>query len=197
MNEQIALHLATYRATPARRRTMLVVVVNFLVFAALLALMFYVRATSANWPAGESAPFQFGNLLMVFAMAMSAICGSVTVAVGAHSASLARTEEAVRWVAIAISSWLVFLFLEIVEWISLFYLVELGPRTPFGGTFILLTGTHWLGVVVCVCWFTFVATDVRRRDILAAAIYSHFLAVWWLVLVVTLYFVNSNPFEGF
>lgn len=193
MNETFALYLATYSTTPARRRTMMVVAVNFVIFAALLAVMFYVRATSADWP----VPFEFGSLLMVFAMSMSAICGSVTVAVGAHSAARDKTDEAVRWVAIAISSWLVFLFLEIVEWVRLVYLVELGPKTPFGGTFLLLTGTHWLGVVACVCWFTYVATNVRRRDILAAAIYSHFLAIWWIVLVVTLYLINANPLEGF
>jgi heme/copper-type cytochrome/quinol oxidase subunit 3 len=34
---------------------------------------------------------------------------------------------------------------------------------------------------------------VRRRDILAAALYSHFLALWWLVIIVTLYLPNMNP----
>ena len=186
-------HLAIYAATPARRRTIIIVAVNLVFFVALLAAMFYVRTNSPDWP----VPFEFGSLLMVFAMAMSAICGSVTVAVAAHSAALAKYDEAVRWVAIAISSWLVFLFLEIVEWVRLVYLVELGPRTPFGGTFLLLTGTHWLAVIACVCWFTFVASDVRKRDIPAAALYSHFLAIWWIVLVIALYLVNANPLEGF
>jgi heme/copper-type cytochrome/quinol oxidase subunit 3 len=35
--------------------------------------------------------------------------------------------------------------------------------------------------------------DIRRRDILAAALYSHFLAIWWLVLVILLYLPNMNP----
>jgi len=181
--------IAEYAATPARRRTLALIAANFAFFAVLLAVMFYVRARSADWP----VPFEFGSLLMVFAMGMSAICASVTVAVGAESAAKGKADEAVRWIAIAISSWLVFLFLEIVEWVRMVYLVELGPKTPFGGTFLLLTGTHWLAVIVCTVWFTFAVADVRRRDILAAALYSHFLAVWWIVLVILLYLPNMNP----
>lgn len=185
--------LLEYAGTPVRRRSAIVVAIHFVAFTALLGLMFYVRTKAADWP----VPFEFGSLLMVLAMAMSAICGSVTMAVGAHSAAKGNADEAVRWIAIAISGWLVFLLLEMVEWVRLVYLVELGPTTPFGATFFLLTGTHWLAVIACVFWFTYTVIDVRRRDIPAAALYSHFLAFWWLVLVATLYLTNANPLEGF
>jgi len=188
---QVHERISEYAATPARRRTLVAITVNFVFFAALVAVMFYVRSTSSNWPLAP--PFEFGNLLMVFAMAMSAVCASITMAVGAKSASKGKTEEAVRWVAIAISSWLVFLFLEGVEWANLIYLVDLGPKTPFSATFLLLTGTHWLAVIACTIWFTLVIVDVKRRDILAAALYSHFLALWWIVLVILLYLPNMNP----
>ena len=72
--------------------------------------------------------------------------------VGGHSAAKGNTEEAVRWIAIAISSWLVFLFLECVEWANLIYLKDLGPRTPFSSTFLLMTGTHWLAIIACTIW---------------------------------------------
>jgi cytochrome aa3-600 menaquinol oxidase subunit 3 len=181
--------ISEYAATPVRRRTLIAIAINFVAFAALVAAMFYVRMHTPEWP----VPFEFGSLLMILAMAMSAICASVTITVGANSAAKGENDEAVRWVAIAISSWLVFLFLEIVEWVRLVYLVELGPKTPFGGTFLALTGAHWLAVIACTIWFTFVVADVRRRDILAAALYSHFLVIWWLVLVAVLYFPNMNP----
>jgi heme/copper-type cytochrome/quinol oxidase subunit 3 len=189
MPPAIHARIAEYAATPARRRTLALIAVNFAFFAALLAVMFYVRIKSSDWP----VPFEFGSLLMVFAMGMSAICASITMAVGAHSASQGKADEAVRWIAIAISSWLVFLFLEIVEWVRMVFLVELGPKTPFGGTFLLLTGAHWLAVIACTVWFTIAVSDVRRRDILAAALYSHFLAIWWIVLVIVLYLPNMNP----
>lgn len=181
--------IAEYAATPARRRTLVLIAVNCAVFALMLAAMFYVRAQSPDWP----VPFEFGSLLMVFAMGMAAVCASITMAVGANSAAKGEIEEAVRWIAIAISSWLIFLFLEIVEWVRMVYLLELGPKTPFGGTFLALTGAHWLAVIACTVWFTFAVANVRRRDILAAALYSHFLAIWWIVLVIALYLPNMNP----
>ncbi len=185
--------IAEYTATPARRRTLVIVGINSVVFTLMVAAMFYVRARTPDWP----VPFEFGSLLMVFTMAMSGLCASITMVVGAHSAANGKPEEAVRWIAIAISSWLVFLFLEIVEWVRMVYLVELGPTTPFGGAFLALTGAHWLAVIACTIWFTFAVADVRRRDLLAAALYSHFLAIWWLVLVVTMYLPNMNPLVDF
>jgi heme/copper-type cytochrome/quinol oxidase subunit 3 len=101
----------------------------------------------------------------------------------------------VRWIAIAIASWMIFLFLELVEWVRMVYLLELGPKTAFGGTYLLITGTHWLAVLGCGIWFLLVVSDVRRRDILAAALYSHFLALWWIVIVILVYFPNMNPLE--
>ena len=79
--------IAEYSATPQRRRTLKFIGVIFVLFAALLAVMFYVKATSTSWPAADSPPFEFGSLLMIFAMAMSAICASVTMAVGGNSAA--------------------------------------------------------------------------------------------------------------
>jgi cytochrome aa3-600 menaquinol oxidase subunit 3 len=187
--------IAEYGATPVRRRSLSLIAINSVFFAALLGAMFYVRATSAQWPGPAASPFEFGSLLMVFAMAMSAICASITMVVAANSAAQDKADEAVRWIAIAISSWLLFLFLEIVEWVRMVYLVQLGPKTAFGGTFLVLTGAHWLAVVACTIWFTFVIADVRRRDILAAALYSHFLAIWWIVLVLALYLPNMNPLQ--
>ncbi len=180
--------LAEYFGTPARRTTAFFIGINFVVFAVMLAIMFYQRWLSEEWP----VPFHFPSLLMAGAMTMFALCASVTMAVGASAAKLDDTEPAVRWIAIAISCWLVFLFLEIVEWVRLVYLEHLGPDTSFGWTYFLLTGSHALAAALCAGWFTRVATHVRKHDSYAPALYSHFLNLWWLVLVVTLYLVNSD-----
>jgi heme/copper-type cytochrome/quinol oxidase subunit 3 len=178
-----------YVATRPRRLTALFIVGNFAFFAALLAVMFYLRSVSEDWP----VPFHFASLLMVSALTMFALCASVTVAIGARAARTEPTSEpAVRWIAIAISSWFLFLFLEIVEWVRLVYLEGLGPYTAFGGTFLALTFTHWVAATGLTGWFCYVAADVKKRDILAAALYSHFLNLWWIVLVITLYFFNAD-----
>ena len=87
---------------------------------------------------------------------------------------------------------MVFLFLEIVEWVRLAYLERLGPDTSFGWTFLMLTGTHWFAAALCAGWFTHVATNVRKHDAFAPALYSFFLSFWWMVLVATLYLANAD-----
>jgi heme/copper-type cytochrome/quinol oxidase subunit 3 len=178
-----------YLATRERRLTALFIAGNFAFFAALLGVMFYLRSSSADWP----VPFHFASLLMVSALTMFSLCASVTAAVADRAARLEpASEPAVRWMAIAISCWFLFLFLEIVEWVRLVFLEGLGPHTNFGATFLALTGTHWIAATGCVGWFCYVAADVKKRDIPAAALYSHFLNAWWIVLVITLYFFNAD-----
>jgi heme/copper-type cytochrome/quinol oxidase subunit 3 len=123
---------------------------------------------------------------------MFAVSGSATLEMASRAMRLEDQEPAVRWVAVGIASWLTFLFLEIVEWVRLVYLVGLGPDTAFGGTYLALTGAHWLAACACVCWMTYVANDTRRRDIVAVAMYSHFLNLLWVVLVFTLYLTNAT-----
>jgi heme/copper-type cytochrome/quinol oxidase subunit 3 len=183
------MHISEYWGTRPRRLTGIFIAANFAFFAALLGAMFYLRAASEEWP----APFHFASLLMVSALTMFSLCASITAAIADRAARTEQSSEpAVRWLAIAISSWFLFLFLEIVEWVRLVYLEHLGPHTAFGATFLALTGTHWLAATACVGWFCYVAADVKKRDILAAALYSHFLNAWWIVLVITLYFFNAD-----
>jgi cytochrome aa3-600 menaquinol oxidase subunit III len=184
--------IAEYYATRARRLTLWTIAAHLAFFATLLAAMFYLRWASEEWP----APFHFASLLMVAALTMFALAGSATLEMGARAARLRDIEPAVRWIAAGIACWLTFLFLEIVEWVRLVYLVQLGPSTAFGGSFLALTGTHWLAVCACVSWMTVVASDVRRRDVVAVSLYSHFLNFWWIVLVFTLYFTNGD-LQGF
>jgi heme/copper-type cytochrome/quinol oxidase subunit 3 len=39
---------------------------------------------------------------------------------------------------------------------------------------------------------TYVAADTRKRDIVAVTIYSHFLNLLWIVIVITMYFTNFS-----
>jgi heme/copper-type cytochrome/quinol oxidase subunit 3 len=181
-------HIAVYYATRARRGTLWVIAANTAFFAALLAVMFYLRWVSEAWP----SPFHFASLLMVTALTLFAVAGSGTLEMAARAVELNDQEPAVRWTAIAIACWLTFLFLEIVEWVRLVYMLKLGPDTAFGGTYLALTGTHWVAALACVCWMTWVANDTRKRDVVAVAMYSHFLSLLWLVLVITLYLTNAS-----
>src|SRR6202045_273669 len=172
-------YLAEYYATRARRSTLWIIAAHVAFFAALLAVMFYLRWASEAWP----TPFHFASLLMVAALTLFAISGSATLEMAARAARLNDQEPAVRWIAVGIASWLTFLFLEIVEWVRLVYMLRLGPGTTFGATYLALMGAPWGAACACVCWMTYVATDPPRRDVVAVAMYSHFLNLLWFVLV--------------
>ncbi len=186
--KQIQEYLRRYRATRARRAAILVSAACGVFFAALLGAMFYLRAAAADWP----SPFHFPSLLMVFGLTIAGFAASATFEMGSRAAELPDKEPAIRWIAVGIATWLTFLFLEVVEWVRLIWLVKLGPETTFGGTFLALTGAHAVVVACCVAWMTWAASDTRRRDILAPAILSHFLALVWLILVIALYLPNSD-----
>lgn len=184
MNE----YLMQYFATRTRRSTLWIIAAHTAFFATLLAVMFYLRWASEAWP----TPFHFASLLMVAALTMFAVAGSATLEVATRAVKFNDQEPAVRWIAIGIACWLTFLFLEIVEWVRLIYLVQLGPRTAFGGTYLALTVPHWFAVCACVSWMTVAASNTRKRDVVAVAMYSHFLNLLWIVLVFTLYLTNAN-----
>ncbi len=181
-------YISVYYATRTRRTTLWVIAAHTAFFAALLAVMFYMRWASEEWP----SPFEFASLLMATALTMFAVSGSATLEMAVRAAELRDQEPAVRWIAVGIASWLTFLFLEVVEWVRLIFLVKLGPDTAFGGTYFALMGAHWLAVCVCVSWMTVAASNTRKRDIVAVAMYSHFLNFMWLVLLVTLYLTNAT-----
>jgi heme/copper-type cytochrome/quinol oxidase subunit 3 len=184
-------YLAEYFATKTRRTAIWIVAAHCAFFGALLAVMFWLRLAAvgnAEWP----KPFHFASLIMAAALTMFAASGSATLEMASRASRLNDTEPAVRWIAVGIASWLTFLFLEVVEWVRLVFLVRLGPDTAFGGSFLALTGAHWIAVCACVSWMTVVASDVRKRDIVAVAIYSHFLNLLWVVLVFTLYLTNAT-----
>ena len=187
--QYVSPHVAAYFATRQRRITGLVGVATLAFFGVFLFALQYTRWNSSDWP----TPFHFPSMLMAVALAMFALCGSVTVVV-AEVAARDKTdlEPARRWMAIAVTSWFLFLFLEVVEWVHLVYVEQLGPYTQFGSVFLALTGVHYLAATCCMVWLGIAAARVERRDLLAPALYSHFLNLWWIVIVVTVYFPNAD-----
>jgi cytochrome c oxidase subunit 3 len=157
-------------------------------FAALLAVNFYLRWAAEMWPKA----FNFPSLLMAAALTAFALSSSVTCEVAAKAAEINETEPAVRWIAVSVVTWLTFLLLELVEWVRLVYILKLDWTTTLGATHLALTGVHWLGVCGCVCWMIYVAYDVKKRDIVAVAMFSHFLNAVWLVLFFALYLTNAT-----
>lgn len=184
----IRTYLSTYYATRTRRSALWIVAAHTAFFGALLAVMFYLRWAAEGWP----TPFHFASLIMVTFLTLLGLSSSGTLEMAARAAQLNDQEPAVRWIAVSVATWMTFLFLEVVEWVRLIWLERLGPDTSFGATHLALTGAHWIAVLACVGWMIYVANDTRKRDIIAVAIYSHFLNLVWIVLVIILYFTNFS-----
>jgi heme/copper-type cytochrome/quinol oxidase subunit 3 len=180
--------LSQYFATRSRRNSLIAIASLSALFVALLILMYYLRATARAWP----APFHFASVLMVVGLAMFGIAASVVIEAAVRG-KFHDPEMPARLLAVAVSLWMVFLFLEVVEWVRLVYVEGLGIHTPFGGSFLALAVSHWLAVCGGVCWLTWAAaSDTKRRDLLALALYSHFLNLVWIVLLFTEYFPNAD-----
>ena len=170
------------------RRTWWVCIGTTVLFLALAVFGLYLRFTTADWP----SPFQFGSLLMAVAMTSFAVCASVAAEIGARVAQDEDVEPSVRWIAIAISCWLIFLFLEIVEWVRLIYLVDFGRNTPFGQAHLSITGFHWIAVLGSVGWLTWTVVNVRARNPFSAALFTHCINLWWLIILGLMYFSNAT-----
>ena len=183
--------LHRFLETAARRRMLRAMGILTCVLIILLAAMLYRKETATSWP----APFHFASLLMAVAMTSFSVVASVAAELGAGSAGKLDRESATRWIAIAIACWFVFLFLELVEWTRLVFMVELGPATPFGWHHLALTGTHWVAAAGGVAWLTWAAVDVEKHDLVAVAGWSHYLNIWWLLLVFVQYLANF-AFDG-
>lgn len=180
--------ISPYYGTKARRQTLLAIAAQSAFFLTLLVVLFYLRSASEEWP----HPFHFASLIMVFGLTLFAMSSSITLEISVRAAKLPDTVPAIRWMAISAVTWITFLFLEIVEWVRLVFLEKLDWTTSFGATYLSLTGTHWLAALGCVCWIIYVANDVKRRDVVAVALFCHFLNLVWLVLVFSLYLSSAT-----
>lgn len=184
----MTITFSAFTATRGRRLTLIGSGVTFVVFLALIGVMFYLRWASELWP----VPFHFGSMLMSVFELMLTMCAAVCGGMAWHASEMEDREPTVRWLAVAITSWLTFLFFEIVEWTHLVYIEGLGPDTSFGSTFLALTGLHWVAGIIAAGWYTYVAVDSRRRDIFAATMFTGFLSFVWTILWILLYVPNGD-----
>lgn len=185
--------LARYTATRARRTSLMIGAAGLMVFIALFVVHFYLRAAAEEWPKA----FSFPSLVLALALTSFAISSSVTCEIGAHALAQGDHLPAIRWLAISIVTWGTFAFVGIVEWVRVVFMLNLDWHTSFGASYLSIVITHWFGVCACALWLAIVAAKIKEHDILAVALFSHFLNLVWLATLVLIYFPNTNLIEGF
>ncbi len=192
----IAKRLGTLASTHSQQTMLVFLFADAVMSASFYAAFLYLRRMSPSWPVA----FHFPSSLMAAAMTMFAVAASVTVQVAAHAAKQRDDSLAVRSVAAAIAGWLVFLFLEAIEWTRLILggvTLRSNPwRVPlFGASFYTLTGFHILHVIVGLVYLMLVAWRIRKYDVGACALYVHYVNLTWLILFPSLY-LSAADLQG-
>jgi cytochrome c oxidase subunit III len=163
-------------------------------FGALLLSYIYLRAQSPAWP---TVFHSAQSIAMASAMAAVLLASSVTMLFAVRAASAARTKIATRHTFATAVGGVVFLFLHLNEWRSLYNeglrLTGSPWGTPlFGATFFTLTGLHMLHVAAGVLYLAFIsrrlAGGVCHPDELeTTSLYWYFVDIVWMFIFPLVY----------
>jgi cytochrome c oxidase subunit 3 len=172
-----------------RQRAMLTFLcADAVVFLALLAVYFYLRAHAPEWPVA----LHFASGLMAVAMTLFTVCGSFTMAAAARDRDKGGEVIAMRLTVATIALFGTFLLCDAMEWARLILFEHVTLATPFGATFFALSGYQALHAFVGCFYLVAVAAKIKRSDVGACALFVHFTNLLWLAILVALYLSNAD-----
>jgi cytochrome c oxidase subunit 3 len=159
-----------------------------MLFAALFAAYFVIRAATGDWPpAGHERP----ELLLPLINTALLVTSSVTFQMAVRAAQRGRP-TILRWLLVTLALGLSFILIQGYEFATNGFGLADGV---FGSTFYILTGFHGAHVIVGLIGIAIVANRTRlglvsaerHTAVESASYYWHFVDVVWLFLVATLY----------
>jgi cytochrome c oxidase subunit 3 len=162
-----------------------------MLFGALFAAYFVIRADSASWP-----PEGFGGerpeILLPGINTLLLVSSSVTMQLGVWAVQRSGGRNLLRWLSATIVLGLAFLSIQGYEYANNGFGLRDGT---FGSVFYTLTGFHGFHVLVGLAFIAIVANRARvglvspahHTAVEAASYYWHFVDVVWLFLFSTLY----------
>jgi cytochrome c oxidase subunit III len=182
--------VATDAASNMLLAVKLAILSEVMLFAALFAAYFVVRAESPGWPPirGIERP----EVLLPALNTLLLVSSSVTMQWAVRSARGGDRARLVRWLALTLLLGGVFLTIQGYEFATNGFGLTTGI---FGSTFYVLTGFHGAHVLAGVLLIGIVANRARRglvsaehhTAVEATSYYWHFVDVVWLFLFSTLY----------
>ncbi|HEY7525797.1 MAG TPA: cytochrome c oxidase subunit 3 [Candidatus Limnocylindria bacterium] len=162
-----------------------------MLFGALFAAYFVIRADSGSWP-----PEGFGGerpeILLPGLNTLLLVSSSVTMQLGVWAVQRSGGRHLLRWLGATIVLGLAFLSIQAYEYANNGFGLRDGT---FGSIFYTLTGFHGFHVLVGLAFIAIVANRARvglvspahHTAVEAASYYWHFVDVVWLFLFSTLY----------
>jgi cytochrome c oxidase subunit III len=184
--------LATAAASNMLLAVKLGILSEVMLFAALFAAYFVVRAESPGWPPirGIERP----EALLPALNTLLLVSSSVTMQWAVRSARGGDRSRLLRWLGLTLLLGGVFLTIQGYEFATNGFGLTNGI---FGSTFYILTGFHGAHVLAGVLLIGIVANRARRglvsaerhTAVEATSYYWHFVDVVWLFLFSTLYLI--------
>ena len=168
----------------------LAILSEFMLFGALFAAYFVIRAASGEWPppGGPERP----EILLPGLNTLLLVTSSVTMQLGVRSARAGARSGILRWLGLTLALGAVFIVIQGYEFATNGFGLGSGV---FGSTFYILTGFHGAHVLVGLAFIGMVANRARlglvsaehHTSVEASSYYWHFVDVVWLFLFSTLY----------
>ena len=162
-----------------------------MLFGALFAAYFVIRADSGSWPP-ESFGGERPEILLPGVNTLLLVSSSVTMQLGVWAAQRGGGRHLLRWLAATLVLGLAFLSIQGYEYANNGFGLRDGT---FGSVFYTLTGFHGFHVLAGLAFIAIVANRARvglisptQHTAVEAASYSwHFVDVVWLFLFSTVY----------
>jgi cytochrome c oxidase subunit III len=186
--------MVEFLATPKQRAIFLFLCVDLFVFLVLFGAYLSLRRQTAEWPAA----FHFASGLMAFAITLFILAGSVSMFFAARHQAGGTFDIAMRLVLASIAVWGSGLLLVGMEWVRLILIVEVTfTKNPWGvpaftETYFVLTGFLAVHLLVGVVYLITIASNIRRTDAGASALFVHFTSLVWLFLFVGIYLAGGD-----
>lgn len=156
------------------------------VFLILFLSYLYLRWKEPEW----AAALHFASAIMATAMTLFALAGSFTMAAAANAQAKDDHMLASRLVAATVGLWVTFLICDGMEWGRLLFFEK--PPVIFARTFCLVTGYHALHLMAGLPYLVMVTINIRKSDVGAAALFTHFTNLIWLMIFVAFYMFGTD-----
>lgn len=177
-----------------RLATLIFLMAGTMLFAGLIAGYLVLRYASAIWPSPgmPRLPVRLAgfNTLVIAASSLALLRG-VRDLRNLDARGLRRGLLRASFLGV------LFLGLQVVQWILLFSSGLSFSGTTYGATFYVLTGVHAAHALSGVAWLMIIALrqrelwvpDRRQRAVEVCALYWHFVGLVWMGIYVVLYLI--------
>ncbi len=156
------------------------------VFSALFLGYLFLRVRAPEW----SGALHFASAIMAIAMSLFTFAGSFTMAAAWDASRKGDEVLASRLIAATVGLWITFLICDAMEWGRLLFFEK--PPAIFAQTFCLLTGYHALHLIAGLPYLVLVTVNIQKSDVGAAALFTHFANVIWLMIFIAFYLFGTD-----